>query len=534
MDTIPLNSSPAQRLLPYLFLVLAVFAAYANVYENVLLFDDNIVITLNEWLRSWRTFPQLLTSSSTGGAHIAGGFYRPMQNVLYFFIYQLSGDDPFLFHLLNVSLHATNACLAFCLAQRLGFRLWPSFLGALIWSLHPLHTEVITYVSGTAEPLFTFFCLLGLLLVVPTFGFTRILAALPLLLLALFSKEAAVVFPALVVTCIYVLAPGRLGAKTYLRTWPLWLVALIYVYWRWTAPGFDGPQTYGKVYQQHDFYNLQLYSDHLSYRIYTCLATLPAYLRLLLWPTGLHMERTFPVFVSLNSRVVWEGIVLCAAAAAQIVWKREHRSRPLSWGLLWFAAAHAPNTGIIFSMNSQFLEHWMYLPSLGLIIGGAESLSRVPMALLARRLATGLAILLAVILGGLTFEQNAVWHDPFVFYGNIFKYGEPSARGHNNLALAFMDKGDYPAAIAEFKKAISMTDTYAETRHNLALAILHLPNPESHIPEAIENLNRALEIDPQFYRSWDALAIIYEHIGDPENEARCRRMVEEIRRPHNR
>ncbi len=295
-----------------------------------------------------------------------------------------------------------------------------------------------------------------MVILLPDFTRQKILIALPIFLLGLLSKENAVVFPALAVLCLFVLSKKKFDPKTYIPTWPLWSIGAVYITWRMTASGFDGPSSYGKFYVDHGFDNLKLYADHFSWRLYTFFATLPAYLSLLVWPTGLHMERSFPVFAGIYSVKVWEGIGILLAALAQIIWGRGKRGIPLSWGLLWFGTVLFPNTGLILPMNSQFLEHWMYLPSVGLFLGISQSIYVLvsgPRMQKAKPVLAGLAILCAGVLGIMTIEQNTVWHDAFTFYGNIFKYNEPSARGHNNLALAYMDRGDPAAAIDEFQKA---------------------------------------------------------------------------------
>lgn len=530
--TMPATTLLQRNLLAFLALAAAVLFTYSNIYENEFLFDDNLTITANQYLKGWPMLGLLLTKSTTAGAHIAGGFYRPLQMLLYFLIYRTSGLEPFGYHLLNVALHAANACCVFLLGRALGIRPWTVFLGALIWALHPLHTEAVTYTSGTADPLMTLFCLFGLLVLLPDFSPRRVMCSIPLFILALLSKEGAVVFPALAMTCLFLRDKNRLRPKTYLRVWPLWLIAGVYAFWRAHAPGFDGPQSYNAFYAQHGFDTLQLYAAHFSWRVYTCLATLPAYLHLLVWPTGLHMERSFSAYDGLFFAPPLEGLAIFIVATALVlgsVTKRGTGILPIAWGLLWFAVAYFPNTGLIFPMNAQFLEHWMYLPTIGLFLGLADyadaalvSLERKFPHVKAAPIAAGAALLLAGVFGLRSFEQNEVWHDPFVFYANIFKYGEVSPRAHNNLALAFADEGDYPAAITEFEKTIALTDTYAETRYNLALVLLKLPNQREAIPLAIDSLNRALEIDPHFYRAWEALANIYDALGDKQQAAEDR------------
>ena len=547
-----------QRCLPYISLAVAVFAVYSNIYGNVFLFDDDLLIRLNTYLRSWDTFRHLLTASTTEGAHIAGGFYRPLQNLLYFFIFQIGGEQPFGFHLLNVALHAANACLGYRLALKLGLDPRAALAGMLIWAVHPLHTEAVTYMSGTADPLFVFFGLWSLNVLMPEPSTKRIWQSLPLFVLALLSKETAVVFPALAVVCLYFSAvgsgnvghsrfeargPGKnprtpnleprgtwLLLKTVFATWPLWLTAMVYLAWRVSSSDFDGPTRYTHLFGMPEYATMKLYAENPLLRFTTFLATLPAYAQLLLWPVDLHMERSFPLQDDWLSSRVLGGLVMLLAAAAEIVWARRGAGLAVAWGLLWFGAAHAPNTGLLFPMNSLFLEHWMYLPTIGLCLGLAE----VAVTLLDRYKihalnAASLAVALAAggALAAHAYDQNTIWHDPVVFYTNIFSYGVVSPRAHNNLAIAYMDRHDLPKAIEEYRRAIREGDTYAETHYNLALALLAMSDQKPQLTQAIAELERSLEIEPRFYRSFATLAQIYLRLGEPAKAETYRRKAEE-------
>jgi protein O-mannosyl-transferase len=520
-----------QRSAPYLFLIIATFAVYSNIYDNVMLFDDDLIIRLNTYLRSWDTLDQLLTSSTTAGAHIAGGFYRPVQTLLYFFIYQISGEQPFFYHLLNVLLHAANAGLGYRFALRLGLDPRAALLGMLIWTLHPLHTEAVTYMSGTADPLFVFFMLWGLNILFPEMTQRRIWLCVLLFVLAILSKETAVVFPALVCVCLYYASERRLKIKTYAATWPLWLIAFAFLAWRVSSPDFDGPERYANLYNMPEYATLKHYSEDPISRFATFFATLPAYAVLLVWPVGLHMERAFPLQDDLLAPLVLVGIAMVLAATVWIVKTRDKPKQALSFGLLWFAVAHAPDTGILFPMNSLFLEHWMYLPALGLFLGLAkwvvENLERLKQPFLTYS-ALGLAFASIVALSARTYDQNKLWHDPIVFYNNIFAYGVTSPRAHNNLAIAYTNAHDLPKAIEEYRRAIKEGDTYAETHYNLALALLSLPDPQAQVPQAIIELERSIEIEPRFYRSYLTLAELYARTGDAAKAAAYRRKAQDI------
>src|SRR5271168_667820 len=87
---------------PYALLAGAVFAAYAGVYHNAFLYDDDNIIVRNVFLRSWRNAPDLFTSMLMTGAGRANLYYRPLQTLLYLIIFQMAGLSTVAFHLLNV------------------------------------------------------------------------------------------------------------------------------------------------------------------------------------------------------------------------------------------------------------------------------------------------------------------------------------------------------------------------------------------------------------------------------------------------
>jgi tetratricopeptide (TPR) repeat protein len=499
--------------LPFLLLIAAVLIAYINSINNQFVFDDTLLITINDYLNDWGSLGKLLTGSTIAGAHIVGGFYRPLQMLLYFLIYQATGPVPFGFHLLNIALHAANACLLFALGRRLNFNAAATFLAALIWALHPIHTEAVTYISGTADPLAAFFCLAGLLALFPDFAPRRFWHAAPFMILGLLAKESTVAFPLLAMCCLYFTSAKRFDAKTYLSTWPLWVIAFVYVYWRSTVPGLDGPQSFDRLYRMPEYSKLAEYAVHPLMRLYTFLATLPAYLGLLLWPHDLHMERDFEILSNPLSGMVAAGTALCIASLVTII-RGGQRLRPLGFGLLWFAAAHFPDTGLLIPMNAIFLEHWMYLPTAGLFLGLAQTLY-LALGNLRKPAAAGV-LALALILAALTTMQNTLWRDPVTFYTYLFKFGVGSARTHNNLASAYMADRNYDAAIAELRRALDLGDTYAEIHYNLAQALLRLPDQQAHMQEAIDEFTRAAEIDPDFYRAYDMLAQIYAFYGNKE------------------
>jgi hypothetical protein len=526
--------SPQQRAAaPYLFLAGAVFAVYANVYRNAFVLDDMILIVQNGLLRDWGHLPDLLTGLTNSGAGMGGGFYRPLQMLLYFFIYQVFGLSTMAFHTLNVALHAANAGLVYRLGCRIGFRPGACFAAALLWAVHPLFTEAVTYMASTADPLFSFFCLSGLLVLLPDFTPRKIWLASMLFVLALGAKESAIVFPALATATLFLVSQEPLRFSTYLKTWPLWLLAAVYM------AGWLMLQKAGySVYDPRGVPDLQSYADNFTNRVLTGLAALPAYFRLLAWPTGLHMERTYPVFSSFWSWPVIAGAAMVVVAVLQILWGRAKRGLALSWGLLWFVAAHTPNTGIVIPINALVAEHWMYLSSIGLFLGVAQTVAVWSDRWTSKKVMASAVTLAVMFLGVKAYLQNRVWYSPGTFYENILACGESTGRLHNNLGLFYWGQGEFDKAIGQFRfvaadPGVRMQPMMMGVHTNFALIYLRarmdrngivmleevnraLAQGGGQIPEAIEQLNRALELAPDFFWANQILGAIYAHQGNKE------------------
>ncbi len=514
---------------PYLLLALAVFVAYANLYGNQFLFDDQTLIVENEFLRYWHYLPTLFTTPIMAGSHTNSDFYRPLQTFLYFFIYQFSDLSTVGYHLLNVSLHAANACLLYRLGVKLRFNAVAVFIAALLWAVHPIHTEAVTYISGTADGLYSFFCLLGLVLLAPDFTSRKILLAVLFCALALLSKEAAVVFPLLLMACLFVTQSDRFNPKTYIRTWPLWLLVVFYLFVRMAVLSFDSREFVNIHPELFD------YGTHLSLRIYTFIATLPSYAALLLWPHGLHMERNFPVQENILALPVLAGMLMLVAASLLFIREQKRAAIPaLGFGFLWFGFAYVPQMGILIPVNALFLEHWMYLPSAGLMLGLAQALSSQIRSQNLKLIVVMLACGAACVFGFLTYQQNKTWHDPVVFYRNIIDQGETSVRAYNNLGMALIDRGEFKQAMEQFQLALK-THEAAETHQNIASLYSRMPGGGPlMVPQEMAELKRALELNPDYYQACKDLAFLYHYTGDKEKAAEYNQRLELIREKYNR
>ena len=208
------------------------FAAAALVYANALwdgfTLDDPLYITVN---------PQVTSLSLRGlfSLHKFAHVFRPLTFATFGLNWALAGARPFGFHLVNVLLHAAVTCLLYLLLRNILEPASPqgssqgktvAFVAALLFAVHPIHTEAVTSIVGRSELLAAGFLLAACLFHVND----REIPALLCFVLAVLSKESAVVFLPLVLVCDY--ARGRW--KPVLRYVSIAGVTLIYlgVFWK--------------------------------------------------------------------------------------------------------------------------------------------------------------------------------------------------------------------------------------------------------------------------------------------------------------
>lgn len=498
----------------------AVLAVYSNVYGNTFLFDDEFLIQKNKFLTSLEFLPNIFSTSSTAGFGGTDSFFRPLQIFLYLLVVQLFGLSTAAFHGLNIFLHIINAGLVFMLAQRFGVPRVPAFFAALIWAVHPLHTEAVTYMSATADPLYTGFVLIGVLL----WGRAGKANIVPMacFILGLLSKETAIVFPALVCVLLFFENAERCRLKTYFQTWPCWAVAFGYLIARATFLDFDDSYAF---YQEEN-----PYTQHIHLRVFTFLSTLVDYARLLFVPTDLHMDRIMKVPASFFMPKVLAGAgILFAWATLCLFFFRQKKEKvflPLVLAGAWFLAAYFPHSGIVVPVNALILEHWMYLPSMGLVIGGALLLVHLPQygQGVSRELLCTLALLAAGAFSVMTWEQNKIWQSPLTFYPHILKFETGSARVFNNLAMAYEDVGRVVEAEETYRKAIAAWDVYPQTHYNLGNLMLRKGETEG----AVWHYQRALELNKRFDRAAHMLEQIYRAQGEVVRADEYKKILDDL------
>src|SRR3989344_4479756 len=150
-----------KQLILILALITIGFFIYAFNLNNPLFWDDDEWIKGNAFVHSFSYLKEIFTQNVEAGFGLSSNYYRPLLLLSFVFNYVIHGIAPFGYHLVSNGLHiASGVFIFFLLSKFLNSR--ASFIAALIFLVHPVQTEAVSYVSGRGDPMSAFFMLLAL------------------------------------------------------------------------------------------------------------------------------------------------------------------------------------------------------------------------------------------------------------------------------------------------------------------------------------------------------------------------------------
>jgi tetratricopeptide (TPR) repeat protein len=438
-------------------IALATLAVYANALGNMFVWDDLHLVVDNPRIKSGAGFWTLWASDLF--PDLASGYYRPLQTLTYWIDYQLWAIAPFGYHLTSTLLHGGVALLLYRLVDRLLGAPRAALAAALLFAVHPLHTEAVTYVSGRSDPLSALFLLAALVLFLEgdrTRLTWRRVASLAAFAAALLSREAAMVGVLLVP--LVDLARCRRDGEAFRDGWrqrllvdylPYVVVLGLYLGARAAVVGTTTVPT-------------PLAQVPLALRLATMLEVVVRYVALFVAPVGQHMERTVAPAASVASpAVLGAALVVLGGVALAVLFRR--RAWPVSFGVAWFLVALLPVANVV-PLATFMAEHWLYVPSMGLCLAAGWLLDRA-MAGRWRTATAALAALALVAYAGLTMRRNLDWKDGVTLYEATLRHAPGSARALINLGEAYQRLGQLDRAEAAYRRALAV-DPGAWTSHN--------------------------------------------------------------------
>lgn len=482
--------------LPIVLLVVAVVAAYATSFAGDFVFDDYKHIVANESIRDLTRLDRALIETR-----------RPVVVLTLAANYAVGGLNPFVYHLTNLVIHGAAAVVLFALLRRLlrivdpeglpgSWREPLALAAAIVWAVHPLQTQSVTYIIQRGESLMGLCYLLTLYAAVRSadvrggrwWGVLAVAACA----VGMGTKAVMVTAPVAVVLLDWVFLRRDVGVMLrsrwllYAGLFATWLVlAMVGVLEGVLDPNPDGARAVGFGYTG---------VSPLEY-LRTQPLVILHYLRLVVVPYPLVLDYAWPVATNMAAisagAVVIGGLVV--ASLYGLAWRRW-------WGFagVLFFLVLLPTSSFVPIKDLAF-EHRMYVSLAGVVsvvvFGAGGLLARVTRGHAQRHLRARQRLLMglgavATVFAVLTALRNLDYRSATVMWADIAEKRPQNARAWSGLGTARAMAGDRRGAIEAFKRAVALNPAEASTRANFGKALLDLGRPA----DAVVQIEQAIAL----------------------------------------
>lgn len=509
------------------FILALTALVFSNVFQNDFVRDDF------GYILNWPLIQNLLNLPRFFVGFIPPegmeGLYSPLKTFWHALLYYFFADNPLGYHVIALAIHLAGVLAAYHLTLVLTGHRPVAFLTALLFGLHPVHVESVTFLSSSVDTAGIVFLFVSFYCYIKAGGYGGHLfegdvprrrdedvkenraaygCSLFFAVLAVFTHDLALALPFL----FLFFDLGFRGRKETLgkiagRTLPFFCVVIVYVLLKaWNLGGV----TPGRYLSDSAFLTtLLMIKAFMKYVVVVLLPTTLSYDHAILPGNFSFGKEKFVDGAALAQSLMSSQMFLSFAVLAglAIVLALAYRRRPLvSFCVGWFFIALLP-VPVMISGPAYFSERYLYaasfafclLVSAGLVRWAARPAS--PARWLSLVLATGLVFFYA----GRTVLRNQDWKDEKTICETIVRSNPQNAALRYDLALVYFELGELDKALSIMKSAIAMNPD--EPYYDLALESIHSARGE--YKESIRALKKAVELDPNLAEGYYNLAGIY-------------------------
>ncbi|HBR17236.1 MAG TPA: hypothetical protein DD725_06480 [Deltaproteobacteria bacterium] len=504
------------------------FGVYLNTMWNGFVYDDEFQVLENPWIKDVRYIHDIFLSHvwAFQGVGWVSNYYRPMMHIILMIDYYLFGLKPWGYHLINIILHAGVSVLVFLIASMLinhpgrrEKRLSPPFTGgekgegeynllfpliaAILFAAHPIHTEVVAWVSGIPELSFTLFYLLSFYFYIKAddeYGKHFILSIL-FFFLSTLCKETALTLPILLIVYDYSSSQSKIqNLKSHMMRYiPYIIVAGIYFTLRTNAIGGFAPQ---KAHPELDNWQYLINIFPLFIQ----------YLEKLILPINLN---AYHVLHPISSILEWKAIasVIITFAFILTAYFLRKIDKLSFFSLLLIVITILPVLYIPALGENTFAERYLYLPSIGFVILMALTLERIYCNRRLGQTASLATILAAIVLLGLycagTLKRNFIWRDNYTLWSETVKKSPDGAIPHNSMGVVYLKQGRLDEALQEFQTALKLEPDYSNAHINLGISFAN----KGWLDDAIKEFKLAIRLKSDNPEAYNNLGATYYDKG---------------------
>ncbi len=468
-----------------------------------------------------------------GASSLQSSIFRPVAYLSFALNWYFSNNGSVeSFHIVNILLHIFNTFLLFCCISLIfetpalkqsyttDTKIFVALFSSLLWALHPVHVQAVTYIVQRMALLAAFFYLISMIFFIKARMTANIVkqscfysACIISFLLALGSKQNTIMLPfVLIIVDSFFFGSAFIKKKKYIYAATIALILGFSFAWlSMNKSPFE--------------YLAALYKDR-PYSLYERVLTEPRivifYISQLLYPvlTRFSLVHDYPLSTGLFSPPTTFFALIAVIMLFVAGFSLKKYNLLASFAILFFLINHVVESTVL--PIELIFEHRNYLPSMFLfvpVILYLFSLIKQYMyknRFMAYFLVTSLCVL-AVSLGSTTYARNMDWANPKKFWRNTARFAPKNARPHIQLGIYMMQLNKPDEAIKEFKEAIVL---YKESKTTLPALYSYLSaafTAKGEFNTAIRYAHKALMLKPGLRKAFEQLAYLYLISGKPDS-----------------
>ena len=429
--------------------------------------------------------------------------YYPITIMSLAFNYQFGKLNPFGYHFWNVLLHVLNTLLVFLFVFTITKRnLLMASIVALFFGIHPMHVESVTWVTERKDVLFVFFFMAGLITYLHFRESRKMvwyIITIILFILSCLSKGTAATFPAILLL-IDNLLDEKFKKKIFLEKIPLFIISIAFII---------------ITYWLHKTGSLFLDIDNRTFVQKVIFASYDTlwYIVKLLIPTNLSSFYTSPElnaipFLFYLSPFICMGIIIVCLFL--------RKNKIIVFGLLFYFLTIVFMLQFIHTGSGEFnmADRYIYLPSIGLLLLIAYVVNQVSQKRNKYRyFFIGLTVMYAFLFSFQTYSRTKIWlNGDTIWTDAINKDPEKCYVGYNSRGWYWLEKNNFEQALPDFNKALEINPNYSKSYNNLGLILYNQGKDE----QAMIDFNKTIELDSNYAEAYCNRGLIYEKRGLPD------------------
>ncbi len=425
------------------------------------------------------------------------GNYHPLTTLANAVEYKLWGLKPARFHAVNLFFHILNVILVFFFIYLLTGKMWVPAIVSLLFAIHPMHVESVSWISELKDVMYSFFYLGALISYIYYLRNKSqvkfLIICFILFVLSLLSKSAAVSLPLLLLLLDYY-KNRNFKTPVFTEKIPFFIMSFIF-----GIVAITSQKSAGAVRDLNAEFSL------IERIFVVCYSTMFYVIRMFA-PVKLSALHPYPERINGMLPAEYYIAPVFVLLLIFLIYKAKKHKQLLIFGTLFFLITISLVLQVIPVGQAVVAERYSYIPYIGLFLIIAQISSyyykEKPKI---RPLLYAILGIYIVFFSVTTWNRNKVWANSTTLFDDVIKNNSNVSLAYNNKAVAEFNAQDYAGAIKDYDKAIELRPRHPNAYCNRGAAKYNLQDYEG----ALKDFNKALEIDPTYAEAYKNRGVLY-------------------------